>query len=360
MCLQLCIYFTALLITILISNEFALSSRLKVDFGVNIPSMTFKLPSFSFPKLKLTAVIHRPKGRPAEPMKLTLPAISLNAQSGDEDGWNSESDNDGWSSSSGPETYEGTGYHNEAHEQYSFNQEKHLPPPPPPPAHHRPYPVDNQYSSSPTYYQPQAFNRPHELSPNIKGPPKNTWNSEYSSFPNQYQSDSHHTGIDSHTMIDRSSSESDLGGQNTVNRPIISSSLSLQNNQYYQQNSWSNLNNTKPVLEYFSPALPNQPISGPNSVNYQSHEQENGERKPYPEEQFNSQKSFGDRLESKVIRQQYHHHLPHHHQNSPLPDRSIGSDNNSHNNSGKKDNLLINYPVNFGYANGMKTYRVYQ
>uniref|UniRef100_T1JWP4 Uncharacterized protein n=1 Tax=Tetranychus urticae TaxID=32264 RepID=T1JWP4_TETUR len=55
-------------------------SNVKLDFGINLPPMTFRMPSFNFPKLKVTAVIHGSK-QPRQHNRITLPAISVNAQS---------------------------------------------------------------------------------------------------------------------------------------------------------------------------------------------------------------------------------------------------------------------------------------
>lgn len=88
--------------------------------------MTFKLPTFNFPRLKLTAVIHRPANHQAQPMKLTLPAISLNAQSADEESY--EGEDDGWKGQEGYESPHEEAYqHHQQHSQDSMYQ-NHEPP----------------------------------------------------------------------------------------------------------------------------------------------------------------------------------------------------------------------------------------
>ncbi|XP_074600298.1 uncharacterized protein LOC141854500 [Brevipalpus obovatus] len=54
-------------------------SKMKMDFGINLPSMSFNLPGMAMPKMKITAVVNRSK--PKKPMKIELPAISLSAKS---------------------------------------------------------------------------------------------------------------------------------------------------------------------------------------------------------------------------------------------------------------------------------------
>ncbi|XP_074598029.1 uncharacterized protein LOC141852796 [Brevipalpus obovatus] len=117
------------LLVILIANDHIIGnhgSRLKVDFGVNIPSMTFKLPTFNFPRLKLTAVIHRPANHQAQPMKLTLPAISLNAQSADEESY--EGEDDGWKGQEGYESPQEEAYHHQQPNPQDSMYQSHEPP----------------------------------------------------------------------------------------------------------------------------------------------------------------------------------------------------------------------------------------
>lgn len=55
------------------------ANNMKVDFGINLPSMSFNLPGMALPKMKITAVVN--KSKPKRPMKIELPAISLSAKS---------------------------------------------------------------------------------------------------------------------------------------------------------------------------------------------------------------------------------------------------------------------------------------
>lgn len=258
--------------------------------------MTFKLPTFNFPRLKLTAVIHRPKGRPAEPMKLTLPAISLNAQSADEESWDSDAGgNDGWSSDASQEGYESDYHHEDAGPEPYHAREKHLPPPPPPPppSAHRPY-----YSQVNDYRSPQNYPHYNQMNYDLKKP-INGWDSEYSYSRHQtnYQSDFHQSPMDSNLMAARSSQpllESRVGKAmefvpSTSEQGIIAG---------IQQNS-QNLNFSKPVLQYHPPNSANQPYSVSNSVSYPHHHRQ-------PQSVGRSHQklaAFGDRVDSKAIGQ---------------------------------------------------------
>lgn len=59
------------------------TSRLKINFGINIPPVTLRIPTFHFPPIKLTAIIHPPRRDPGHHHHhaITLPAITFKAQS---------------------------------------------------------------------------------------------------------------------------------------------------------------------------------------------------------------------------------------------------------------------------------------
>ncbi|XP_053210126.1 putative mediator of RNA polymerase II transcription subunit 26 [Panonychus citri] len=88
-CFPLIVFLSVILIVFVDASS---GPKLKVNFGLNLPGLSFKLPSMSLPKMKITAVIAR--SQPKRPMRIQLPSISLHAKSL-EDTWGNEGGGNG-------------------------------------------------------------------------------------------------------------------------------------------------------------------------------------------------------------------------------------------------------------------------
>ncbi|XP_015787150.1 GATA zinc finger domain-containing protein 14-like [Tetranychus urticae] len=250
------------LIQFIIITDASHSPKLKVNFGVNLPALSFKLPSMSLPKMQITAVI---KGSRPKPMNIQLPAISLHAKSL-EDTWGSEGGeyNQGYSGYSGGNNgnsvdegkpYE-TGYASENEEDFAdpnedtFDSEDQS-------ETNGDQQFDSQYNSG------QSVNQSHVQPPN----------------GNNYQNNKGFYEVQSPNMNPANGQPNMMNGQTTVNpeknQPINGNLFpEMVPNQKYQHQ----MNHNQP--RWNQNAVQNQPMKhlNPNNQIYGGHNMNNGER----------------------------------------------------------------------------------